>query len=124
MGLVIGSFQNMAADALPVALVTVFWAIVGGVLPFILGKGPNKGVIQVVLVTTACTCWLFWLLCYMHQMNPLIGPALHNTTAIALKYLWDGTIDHDDLTTEAVTTATTEAADSTTAAAFNLHANM
>ncbi|CAL4075499.1 unnamed protein product, partial [Meganyctiphanes norvegica] len=115
--LVTATFQNMAADAVPVAIITVFWAIIGGVLPFVLGRGPNKGVIQVVLVITACTCWLFWLLAYMHQINPLIGPNLHNTTAIALKYLWDGTLNRDDLsTTEHPHTSTTEAS-------FNMHAH-
>merc|ERR1719167_710776 len=87
----------MGADALPVALVTAFWAVVGIILPFVLGKGPNKGVIQVVLVITAVTCWLFWLLCYLHQMNPLIGPEFHNTTVLALRYLWDKDLKLDEI---------------------------
>lgn len=79
----------------------------GIILPFIVAKGPNKGVTQVVLVITASTCWLFWLLCYMHQMNPLIGPQLHNTTILALKYLWDGTITLDELDNGTSTTMET-----------------
>merc|ERR1712168_574638 len=101
---------NMGAEALPVALVTAFWAIVGIILPFFLGKGPNKGVIQVVLVITAVTCWLFWLLCYMHQMNPLIGPEFHNTTILALQYVWEKTIDIVDVTHAPETTMATTAA--------------
>ncbi|XP_045102659.1 V-type proton ATPase subunit e 2-like [Portunus trituberculatus] len=79
----------MGADAVPVSVMTAFFGVVGVVLPFIVAKGPNRGVIQVVLVITAASCWLFWLLAYMHQMNPLIGPQLVNTTVIALQYLWD-----------------------------------
>nr|XP_053627220.1 V-type proton ATPase subunit e 2-like [Cherax quadricarinatus] len=90
--------NKMGAAVVPVAVVTGFWAIIGIILPFIVAKGPNKGrVIQVVLVLTASTCWLFWLLSYMHQMNPLIGPQLHNTTILALLYLWDGNITLEDL---------------------------
>ncbi|XP_066974160.1 integumentary mucin A.1-like [Macrobrachium rosenbergii] len=87
----------MGVSWLTVSVVTVFWAIVGIPLPLILGKGPNKGVTQVVLVITAATGWLFWVLSYLHQMNPLIGPQLHAPTVLALKYLWDGTISIDDL---------------------------
>ncbi|KAK8389936.1 hypothetical protein O3P69_012861 [Scylla paramamosain] len=79
----------MGADAVPVSVMTALFAVVGLVLPFIVAKGPNRGVIQVVLVITAASCWLFWLLAYMHQMNPLIGPQLQNTTVIAIQYLWD-----------------------------------
>ncbi|KAK7069613.1 hypothetical protein SK128_027474 [Halocaridina rubra] len=97
----------MGADAVAIGVVTGFWAVVGIILPFILGKGPNKGVIQVVLVITASTCWLFWLLCYMHQMNPLIGPQLENTTVLAIRYLWDKNLDIDDLPTPHPTEPTT-----------------
>lgn len=36
----------MGADAVPIAVVTGFWAVVGIILPFILGKGPNKGYVS------------------------------------------------------------------------------
>ncbi|XP_037772749.1 V-type proton ATPase subunit e 2-like [Penaeus monodon] len=80
----------MGASAIPVILMTLFWGLVGVVLPVVLPKGPNRSLMQCILITTASSCWLFWLCCYMHQMNPLIGPALHNTTIIAINKLWDG----------------------------------
>merc|ERR1712002_348177 len=103
---VVSTTTNMGVNWVTVGVVTAFWAVVGAVLPFILGRGPNKGVIQVVLVTSAVTCWLFWVLSYMHQMNPLLGPQLHSTTLLAIQYLWDGTIDIDDLPTVAPETTT------------------
>ncbi|PSN47630.1 hypothetical protein C0J52_13295 [Blattella germanica] len=45
----------------------------GIVLPFVTSKEPNRGILQVVLMITAATCWLFWLCFYMAQMNPLLG---------------------------------------------------
>ncbi|GJQ88144.1 hypothetical protein Trydic_g13149 [Trypoxylus dichotomus] len=66
----------MAAALLPFIVFTALWGIVGIIGPIAVRKGPNKGVIRVVLMLTAATCWLFWLCCYMAQMNPLIGPKL------------------------------------------------
>lgn len=34
---------NMGADAIPIAVVTGFFGVVGFVLPFVVGRGPNKG---------------------------------------------------------------------------------
>jgi len=79
----------MGASALPIIMMTLLWGIVGVVLPIILPKGPNREMMQCLLMTTGACCWLFWLCCYMHQMNPLIGPAIHNRTAIALQRLWE-----------------------------------
>ena len=84
----------MGAAFLPVLLFSVLWGVVGVVLPFFVPGGPHKSVIQVrsnihpepltqssivfsslqvVLMITGACCWLFWLCCYMAQMNPLIG---------------------------------------------------
>ena len=45
---------------------------------------------QVTLMLTAACCWLFWLCCYMSQMNPLIGPVLETKALFAMKREWDG----------------------------------
>ncbi|XP_043283672.1 V-type proton ATPase subunit e 2-like isoform X2 [Venturia canescens] len=80
----------MGASAIPVIIFTLLWGVVGIVLPFLLPKGPNRGILQVVLILTALTCWLFWLCCYMTQMNPLIGPQLANSTLLMISREWDG----------------------------------
>jgi len=92
----------MGLSWVAVGVMTALWAVVGIVFPFIFGKGPNKGVIQTVLVISALSCWLFWLLCYLQQMNPLIGPQLSRDHFIAVKYLWDGNTTFFLNSTEAV----------------------
>ncbi|KAB7498796.1 V-type proton ATPase subunit e 2 [Armadillidium nasatum] len=86
----------MAADTgtLTVVLVTVFWAAIAIIIPVasFFKNIPNKGVVSVVAAITGFCCWLFWALCYMHQMNPLIGPLLENTTIIALMDIWDTSV--------------------------------
>ena len=75
----------MGAAALPVIMFTLIWGGVGIVAPYFVKAGPNKRLIQTSLALTAACCWLFWLCCYMAQMNPLIGestvqPSLEITT--------------------------------------------
>jgi len=78
----------MGASIIPIIVFTALWGVVGIVLPFVVPKGPNKGIIQVVLILTAATCWLFWLCCYMAQMNPLIGPKLEAHTIMIMAKEW------------------------------------
>ncbi|KAH0555087.1 V-type proton ATPase subunit e 2-like [Cotesia glomerata] len=80
----------MGAAALPVCIFTLFWGVIGIVLPFFVPKGPNRGILQVILMLSAFTCWLFWLCCYMAQMNPLIGPKLSNATLLLMAREWNG----------------------------------
>ncbi|KAH0945005.1 hypothetical protein HN011_004800 [Eciton burchellii] len=87
----------MGASALPVAIFTILWgivAIVGITLPLFAPKGPNRGILQVLLILTAFTCWLFWLCCYMAQMNPLIGPKLDNITILVMAQQWGNSIQN------------------------------
>ncbi|GAB0090508.1 V-type proton ATPase subunit [Sergentomyia squamirostris] len=78
----------MAASFVPIIIFTALWGVVGIVLPFLAPKGPNRGIVQCVLMLTASTCWLFWLCCYMAQMNPLIGPKLHQNTILIMAREW------------------------------------
>lgn len=82
----------MGASAIPVIIFTLLWGVVGIILPFIVPKGPNRGIFQLVLILTASTCWLFWLCCYMAQMNPLIGPKLSNRTLLLIAKAWGGAV--------------------------------
>ncbi|CAG2100402.1 unnamed protein product [Medioppia subpectinata] len=61
-------------------VVTAFWVIVGAVLPFFVPKGPNKGIAQTILITTAVSCYVLWLCTYIAQLNPLFGPQVNNVT--------------------------------------------
>jgi len=67
---------------------TVFWGVVGVVIPWFIPKSQNKGIIQTMLATTAACCYLHWLCTYMAQLNPLFGPQLSNVTLALIKKGW------------------------------------
>jgi len=78
----------MAVEVIPMAVVTAFWGLIGIILPFVIPKGPNAGLIRLMLSLTAACCWLFWLCAYLSQINPLMGPSLHTSTLAILQREW------------------------------------
>uniref|UniRef100_A0A1B0GAD9 V-type proton ATPase subunit n=1 Tax=Glossina morsitans morsitans TaxID=37546 RepID=A0A1B0GAD9_GLOMM len=78
----------MAVALIPMLFVTVFWIIIGMIIPLLIRQGPNRGVIRCILVLTAVTCWLFWFSCYMAQSNPLEGPILSQKAVFMIAEKW------------------------------------
>jgi len=74
--------------AIPFIVMTSFWGIVGLVVPFLIPKGPNKGLAQVIIVETAVVCYMFWICTFLMQLNPLVGPQLHNDTVFVIQQEW------------------------------------
>ncbi|ESN92057.1 hypothetical protein HELRODRAFT_90060 [Helobdella robusta] len=74
--------------AIPFIVLSIIWGVVGLVAPWFIPKGPNRGIIQVMLVETAFVCYVFWLLTYLMQLNPLIGPQLSNETILIIGHEW------------------------------------
>ena len=77
--------------------VTAFWLIIGVVLPgvlFVLRGKYNAGIIQTMLVTTAICCYLFWLIAFLVQLNPLIGPILKSHELEHIARQWNGAEIH------------------------------
>ncbi|XP_004520059.1 V-type proton ATPase subunit e [Ceratitis capitata] len=78
----------MGAAFFPVLFFTAFWACVGIGVPMMTPKGPHQSLFRCIMMLTAATCWLFWLCCYMAQMNPLLGPKLNQHTIYMIAKEW------------------------------------
>ncbi|CAG0923685.1 unnamed protein product [Notodromas monacha] len=75
----------------PIITMSVLSGLIVLLLPLLVRKGPNRG----------------WATTYMHQMNPLFGPILHNTTILLMQKEWAGMYPHgiQEAGHEAVVTA-------------------
>ncbi|EDV95847.1 V-type proton ATPase subunit e [Drosophila grimshawi] len=79
----------MGAAILPILFFTALWAAVGIGGPMITPRGPQQKLTQCILMLTAVCCWLFWLCCYLTQMNPLIGPRLSKHAIAIIADSWN-----------------------------------
>ncbi|XP_074642857.1 V-type proton ATPase subunit e 1-like [Tubulanus polymorphus] len=71
-----------------ILVMTALFVVVGIILPFVVPKGPNRGIIQTMLSMTAVCVYLFWLCTILMQLNPLIGPQLDGKNMYILQKLW------------------------------------
>ena len=72
-------------------IVTVFWlavGILGAVVPCFCWRYKHRLTVQVAIVTTAICCYTFWLLAFLTQLNPLVGPQMSNELAAHIRRVW------------------------------------
>ncbi|EDV22915.1 expressed hypothetical protein [Trichoplax adhaerens] len=69
--------------------ITFSWLFIGAVVPFLIPKAnTNRGLIQTCVVIAAFCGWMFWLIVFLAQLNPLIGPELNNHTLHIMIQQW------------------------------------
>ncbi|KAH8366029.1 hypothetical protein KR093_008576 [Drosophila rubida] len=82
----------MGAAFFPILFFTALWGAVGIGMPIMTPNGPHQNLIRCILMLTAGCCWLFWLCCYMAQMNPLFGPRVKRHALAMIAKSWGNTM--------------------------------
>ena len=73
-----------------VGIVTACWGAVALIGPWFVRSGTiNAEVYRCGIVMTAACCWLHWLLCFLHQVNPLSGPLLSKESVDIIRWSWE-----------------------------------
>lgn len=67
-----------SSGGIGISVSTLFFGVLG-LVGFFFGapKGPDRGVAQTMVVCTCVCLWLFYVITYMAQLNPLVAPQLH-----------------------------------------------
>lgn len=67
---------------------TIFWLLVAVVTWIVAYRFHEKEVIRSSAILTAFCCWLVWVVTYIMQMNPLIGPKLNSHILFGMVAYW------------------------------------
>ncbi|XP_065883349.1 V-type proton ATPase subunit e 2-like [Dysidea avara] len=80
--------NDMLSLKVAVPIFTIFWVLFGAVLPWFIPKGPNRGIIQTMIVTTAICCYSLWLIVFLAQINPLVAPNVKTEIVGHIRKQW------------------------------------
>ncbi|KAH8247420.1 hypothetical protein KR038_003952 [Drosophila bunnanda] len=76
--------------------ITIFWflfAVIGYVISF---RYEERGVIRCCAIMTAVCCYLAWLVTFLMQMNPMIGPRADQKIIFGMMSYWPNSYLHDE----------------------------
>jgi len=77
------------------SVVTMFWllvAIIGFVVSY---RYEERGIIRCCVILTAVCCYLAWLVTFLMQLNPLVGPRASQKIIYGIMTYWPNSFVHD-----------------------------
>ncbi|EDV93838.1 V-type proton ATPase subunit e [Drosophila grimshawi] len=79
------------------SIFTTFWivfAIVGWLIALFFEE---RSLIRCCVLLTAVCCWIAWLITFLMQMNPLIGPRTDQRIILGMVSYWQNSYIHSEL---------------------------
>lgn len=67
---------------------SIFWALVALISWIVACRFEEKEVIRCSAILVAFCCWLLWVVTYIMQMNPLVGPKLNSNILFGMIVYW------------------------------------
>ncbi|XP_017846297.1 V-type proton ATPase subunit e [Drosophila busckii] len=74
---------------------TGFWVIFGIVGFFVAKRFKEVTIIRCCVLLSAVCCWLLWLVTFLMQLNPLIGPRAKQVVIYGIMTYWKNSYIHD-----------------------------
>ncbi|XP_017145553.1 V-type proton ATPase subunit e [Drosophila miranda] len=78
------------------SFITVFWLLFALVGWLVAMRFKDRGVIRCCVVLTAACCYLVWLITFLMQMNPLVGPRADQKVIYAIMTYWPNSFIHSE----------------------------
>ncbi|XP_023175185.1 V-type proton ATPase subunit e [Drosophila hydei] len=75
---------------------TVFWALFAGVGCIVAKYFKERTLIRCCVLLTAACCWLVWLVTFLMQLNPLVGPRLQQMDILGMLSYWESSYIHSE----------------------------
>ncbi|XP_016948847.1 V-type proton ATPase subunit e 2 [Drosophila biarmipes] len=77
------------------SVVTLFWLLVAVIGFMVSYRYEERGIIRCCLILTAVCCYLAWLVTFLMQLNPLVGPRANQKTIYGIMSYWPNSFVHD-----------------------------
>ncbi|BFF91645.1 V-type proton ATPase subunit e 2 [Drosophila madeirensis] len=78
------------------AVFTAFWLLFAAGGWLVAMRYEDKGVIRCCVVLTAACCYLVWLVTFLMQLNPLMGPRADQMVIYAIMSYWENSFIHSE----------------------------
>ncbi|XP_017085146.1 V-type proton ATPase subunit e 1 [Drosophila eugracilis] len=78
------------------AVVSIFWllfAIIGFLVSY---RFQERGIIRCCCILTAVCCYLAWLVTFLMQLNPLVGPKSDQKVILGMMTYWPNSFMHNE----------------------------
>lgn len=76
--------------------ITMFWVLFAVVGCLIALRYEERAVIRCCSILTAVCCYLAWLVTFLMQMNPMVGPRANQMLVFAMMSYWPNSFIHDE----------------------------
>ncbi|EDW58933.1 uncharacterized protein VhaM9.7-d [Drosophila virilis] len=77
-------------------LFTIFWVLFGAIGWMVAAFFKERTLIRCCILLTAACCWLVWLVTFLMQMNPLVGPRVGQLNILGMISYWETSYMHNE----------------------------
>lgn len=77
-------------------VLTSFWILFAVIGCLAAKHFKERGVIRCCILLSAVCCWLLWIVTFLMQLNPLIGPRVNQKVIYGMMSYWENSFIEDE----------------------------